>query len=56
MKRTARTVLATFLAALALTAATAGVSLLPQPQTEPSTSAPVQLTQSTSAILEDRAA
>ena len=52
MKRTPRTALSLFLAALALSAATVGFALLPAAGNE----APARLAQSTSAILEHRAA
>ena len=55
MKRNPRTVLSTLLAALALAAAAVSLPRLPQSDAEPSTKAPVQVAQSTSAILEDRA-
>ncbi len=52
MKVTPRALLSTLLALLALTAATLGLSGLPADGTQPSVHPPVQLAQSTTAILE----
>ena len=57
MKRTQRSVLSMLLSALALAAAVLSLSTLPEAScSEPSAKEPVQLVQSTSAILEDKAA
>jgi len=56
MKITTRSLLSMLLTSLALTAAAIGLSGLPAASAETSVEAPVQLAQSTSAILEDRSA